>query len=101
MITNNEFNEPFESLLTELQLPSIPGMIKPESAKIVYEALNAEAPVYLTEQFNRASEIANRNLRSSNLNLRSPRLKIKHGKNCFPYRGTAIWILFALRNIIL
>ena len=65
-------------------------MIKQESASKVYEALNAEAPVYVTEQFNRASDIMIRNLCNSYLNLRPPRFKTKHGQNCFSYKGPAM-----------
>ena len=66
-------------------------MAKQESASMVYKAINAEAPVYLTEHFNRVSDITSISLRSSNLNLRPPRLKTKHGQNYFAYRGPTIW----------
>ena len=52
----------FELLLKEIQLPTISDMIKTEFASMVYKAINAEAPVYLAEQFNRESDIMRRNL---------------------------------------
>ena len=58
---------------------------------MVCKALNAEAPIYLAEQFTRVSDITNRTLRSSNLSLRPPRLKSRNGQNCFAYRGSSIW----------
>ena len=92
IITNSAYNEPVELLLKELQLHSISQMMKQkESASMVYKALNAEAPVYLTEQFDRISDITKRSLHSSNLNLRPPRLKTTHGQSCFAYRGTVNW----------
>ena len=77
-------------LLQQLQLPSISDVIKQESASMVYRALNAEAPIYLSEQFTRVSDITSRTLRSSNLALRLPRLKSRNGQNCFAYRRSSI-----------
>ena len=45
---------------------------------MVYKALNAEAPIYLAEQFTRVSYITSRTLRSSNLSLRPPGLKSRN-----------------------
>ena len=47
----------YMNLLKELQLHSISEMIKQEPASMMHKALNAEAPVYLTEQFNSISDI--------------------------------------------
>ena len=58
---------------------------------MVYEALNVEAPIYLAEQFTRASDITSRTLHSSNLSLRPPRLKSRNGQNRFAYRGSSVW----------
>ena len=63
---------PDEPLLKELQLYSIYEMVEQESTRMVHKALNTKALLYLTEQFNRASNTMKRNLRSSNLNLRPP-----------------------------
>ena len=95
-IANEKVHEKYfyfhrEALLKQLQLPSISDMIKQESASMVYKALNAEAPIYLAEQFTRVSDITSRTLRSSNLSLRPPRLKSRNGQNCFAYRGSYIW----------
>ena len=38
---------------------------------MVYKALNAEAPMYLAEEFTRASDTTGRTLRSSNLTLKA------------------------------
>ena len=90
-IITNGYDMSVGPLLRQLQLPSISDMIMQESASIVYKALNAEAPLYLTEQLTRVSDITIRTLRSSNLSLRPPRLKSRHGQNCFVYRGSSIW----------
>ena len=91
IITNSAYDVSVGPLLKQLQLPSISDMIKQESASMVYKALNAEAPIYLAEQFSRVSYITSRTLRSSNLSLRPPRLKSRNGQNCFAYRGSSIW----------
>ena len=91
IITNSAYDVSVGPLLKQLQLPSISDMIKQESASMVYKALNAEAPIYLAEQFTRVSDITSRTLRSSNLSLRPPRLKSRNGQNCFVYRGSYIW----------
>ena len=91
IITNSAYDVSVGPLLKQLQLPSISDMSKQESASMVYKALNAEAPIYLAEQFTRVSDITSRTLRSSNLSLRPPRLKSRNGQNCFAYRGSYIW----------
>ena len=78
-------------LLRQLKLPSISDIIAQEPASMVYKALNAEAPLYLTEQFTRVSTTASRTLRGSNLSLRPPRLKSRDSQNCFAYRGSSVW----------
>ena len=65
-------------------------MTTQESASMVYKTLNAEAPLYLTEQFARVSTIISRSLHGSNLSVRPPRLKSRHGENCFAYRGSSL-----------
>ena len=47
---------------------------------MVYKAINGQAPVYLSNLFNRISAVMNTALRNSNLNLRPPRMKTKLGK---------------------
>ena len=91
IITNSADDASVSPLLRQLQLPSIFDMIMQESASMVYKALNAEAPLYLTEQFTRVSHITSRSLRGSNLSLRPPRLKSRIGQNCFAYRGSSVW----------
>ena len=91
IIANSGYDMFVGPLLRQLQLPSISDMIMQESASMVYKALNAEAPLYLTEQLTRVSDITIRTLRSSNLSLRPPRLKSSHGQNWFAYRGSSIW----------
>ena len=75
----------------QLKLLSISDIIAQEAPSMVYKALNAEAPLYLTEQFTRVSTITNRTLRGSNLSLRPPRLKSTHGQNCSACRGSSVW----------
>ena len=91
IITNIAYYVSAGPLLRQLQLPSISDMIMQESASMVYKALDAEAPLYLTEQFTRVSVIASRTLLGSNLSLRPPRLKSRNGQNCFAYRGSSVW----------
>ena len=91
IITNSGYDVSVGPLLRQLQLPSISDMIMQESASMVYKALNAEAPLYLTKKLTRVSDITSRTLRSSNLSLSPPILKSRHGQNCFAYRGSSIW----------
>ena len=72
------------------QLPSISDMIMQESTSMVFKALNAESPLYLTEQSTGVTDITSRSFCSSNLSLRPPRLKYRHGLNCFAYGGSAV-----------
>ena len=89
--TNSGYDVSVGPLLRQLQLTTMSDMIMQESASMVYKALNAEAPLYLTEQFTRVSDITSITLRNSNLSLRPPRLKSRHGQNCFAYRESSIW----------
>ena len=91
IITNSASDVSVWPLLRQLQLPSISDMTKQDTADMVYTLLNAEAPIYLAEQFTRVSDITSKTLRSSNLSVRPPRLKPRNGQNCFAYRGTSIW----------
>ena len=70
IITNSAYDVSVGPLLRQLQVPIISDVIMQESANMVYKALNAEAPLYLTEQFTRVSAITSRPLRSSNLSLK-------------------------------
>ena len=56
-----------------------------------HRSLDAEAPIYLAEQFTRVSDMTSGTLRSSNLTLMPPRLKSRNGQNFFAYRGSSIW----------
>ena len=91
IIISSTYDVSVGPLLRQLQLPSISDMIKKESASMVYKALSAEAPIYLTEQFTRVSVITSRASCSSNLSLRPPRLKSRDGQSCFAYRGSSNW----------
>ena len=91
IITNSAYDESVGPLLKQLQLPSISDMIKQESANMVYKALNAEAPIYLAEQFTRVSDITSRTLCSSNLSLRPLGLKSRNSQNCFASKGSSVW----------
>ena len=53
--------------LRHLKLSSISDMIKQESVSVVYNAINAEVPLQLTEQFTRVSTITSKTLRASNM----------------------------------
>ena len=83
IITNSAYDVSVGPLLKQLQLPSISDIIKQESASMVYKALNAEAPIYLAEQFARVSDITGSTLRSSSLTLGPPKLKSRNGQNCW------------------
>ena len=61
--------------------------VKQEYTSIVYKALNAEAPLYVTEQFTGASPITSQTLLGSNLSLRPPGLKSRLRPKPFAYRG--------------
>ena len=81
---------PAEPFSRQLRLPSIAEMIRQESARMVYKAINGQAPLYLSSLFNSIFAGKNRMLRNSNLNLGPPRMKTKFGQNCFAYRGEGL-----------
>ena len=57
IITDSPCNAPTKPLLSPLQLPSIAEMIRQESASMIYEAINDQAPPYLSSLFNSISEV--------------------------------------------
>ena len=91
IVTNSPYDAPTEPRLKILGLASVNDMIYQESASMVYKGVNNQSPIYLTILFNIVSSITNRSLRNSELNIRPPRLKTKHGRNCFAYRGPMVW----------
>ena len=62
-----------------------------ETSKMVYKSLNALAPDYLRNIFQKVSEATNRPLRNSKTDLRLPLLRTSTGQKSFAYRGARIW----------
>ena len=98
IITDSPYDAPAKPILRQLRLRSIAEMIRPESAGMVYKAINGQAPAYLSSLFNRTFAVTKRMLRNFNLNLRPPRMKMKFGQNSlqggkthFAYSGATIW----------
>ena len=90
---DSPYDAPAKPLLRQLRLPSIVEMISHESASMVYNAMNGQAPAYLSSPFNSISAVTNRVLHNSNLSLWPPRMKTKFGQNSFVCRRgvAAIW----------
>ena len=60
-----------------------------ETSKMVYKSLNALAPDYLCNIFQKVFEATNRRLRNSKTDLRLPLLRT--GRKSFSYRGHMVW----------
>ena len=56
-----------------------------------YKSLNALAPDYLRNIFQKVSEATNRQLRNSKTDLRLPLLTTSTGQKSFAYRGARVW----------
>ena len=57
IITNSPYDTPAELLLKNVGLPSVNEMVHQESARMVYKAVNNQAPIYLAIIFNRVSSV--------------------------------------------
>ena len=58
---------------------------------MVYRSLNALAPDYLQNIFQKVSETTNRQLRNSKTDVRLPLLRASIGQKSFAYRGAKVW----------
>ena len=58
---------------------------------MVYNAINNQAPEYLSVLFNKVSAMTGRIIRNANRNLRPPRLNTTLGLNCFAHREALLW----------
>ena len=58
---------------------------------MVYKSLNALAPDYLRNIFQKVFEATNRQLRNSKTDLRLPLLRTSTGQKSFAYRGARVW----------
>ena len=86
-ITDSPYDAPATPLLRQLRLPSIAEIIRQESASMVYNAINGQAPTYLPSLFNSISAVMNRMPRNSDVNLRPSRMKTKFGQTALHTGG--------------
>ena len=88
-------NSPYDTsalpLIKSLGWLTIRELIDFETSKMVYKSLNALAPDYLRNIFQKVSEATNRQLRNSNTDLRLPLLRTSTGQKSFAYRGAKVW----------
>ena len=85
--TNSPYDASALPLIGSLGWLTIRELIDFETSKMVYKSLNAIAPDYLRNLFQKVSEATNRQLRNSKTDLRLPLLRTSTGQKSFAYRG--------------
>ena len=91
IVTNSPYDTSALPLIKSLGWLTIRELIDFETSKMVYKSLNALAPDYLRNIFQKVSEATNRQLRNSNTDLRLPLLRTSTGQKSFAYRGAKVW----------
>ena len=92
IVTNSPSDTSALPLIKSLGRLTIRELIDFETSKTLYKSLNALAPGYLQNIFQKVSEATNRQLRNSNKTyLRLPLLRISAGQKSFAYRGAKDW----------
>ena len=91
MVTNSPYDASALPLIGSLGWLTSRELIDFETSKMVYKSLNALAPDYLRNVFQKVSEATNRQLRNSKTDLRLPLLKTSTGQKSFAYRGARVW----------
>ena len=86
-----ELNNDYCILIQQLGWLTIEEVIELETVKVVYEALDNEAPPYMKELFLKLSSTQCRELRNSSTDLYIPRLRTSMGQKSFGYRGVRFW----------
>ena len=88
---NSPYDAHSQTLIQNLGWPTIKELIDLETAKVVYKALQNEAPDYLKGLFHRLSDTQSRMLRNSSTDLRISLFKTSSGQKSFEFRGARIW----------
>ena len=91
IVTNSPYDASALPLIGSLGWLTIRELIDFETSKMVYKSLNALAPDYLRNLFQKVSEATNRQLRNSKTDLRLPLLRTSTGQKSFAYRGAKVW----------
>ena len=91
IVTNSPYDTSALPLIKSLGWLTIRELIDFETSKMVYKSLNALAPDYLRNIFQKVSEATNRQLRNSSTDLRLPLLRTSTGQKSFAYRGAKVW----------
>ena len=69
-----------------------------ESAKIVYKALNGDAPSYMNDVLTKVNVSTAPSLRNSDYDPRVPFLRTATGQRCFSYQGVKLWNGFSKKT---
>ena len=91
IVTNSPYDASALPLIGSLGWLTIRELIDFETSKMVYKSLNALAPDYLRNLFQKVPEATNRQLRNSKTDLRLPLLRTSTGQKSFAYRGAKVW----------
>ena len=91
IVTNSPYDASALPLIGSLGWLTIRELIDFETSKMVYKSLNALAPDYLRNLFQKVSEATNSQLRNSKTDLRLPLLRTSTGQKSFAYRGAKVW----------
>ena len=91
IVTNSSYVASADALIEKLNWPTIPEIIKRETATMVYKSLNGLVPMYLPNIFSRNSTRDTIYLRNSENDLRVPLFKTANGQKSVAYRGAHLW----------
>ena len=91
IVTNIACDASAIPIIRKLGWPTINELIESETLKMVYKAVNKQAPIYLTEMFARLSDACKRELRNTKTVLAVPRRKSAFGQKSFSYKGAKLW----------
>ena len=91
IVTNSPYDASALPLIGSLGWQTIRELIDFETSKMVHKALNALAPDYLRNIFQKVSEATNRPLRNSKTDLRLPLLRTLTGQKSFAHRAAKVW----------
>ena len=89
--TSSPYDASFQPLLGKLGWQTIRELIDMESATMIYQSINTEAPNYLSTSFERFSQNIIKEFRNTKTDLKLPLLNTSNGQKCFSYRGARLW----------
>ena len=91
IVTNSSYDAPAVNLLKELKRPTVPDIIKQETATNVFKSIYGLAPTYLSTLFTRNATREIVSLRTSETDLLLPRMKMSNGQKAFSFCGAKVW----------